>query len=76
MQRELTESGWNNYSLFLSDVGLLVGYFETDDLKGAHRGMALREVHARWQAEMTRFFTKDGPPEENIAALPEIFHLA
>jgi len=27
----LYESGWRNYSLFLADDGLLIGYFETAD---------------------------------------------
>ena len=36
----LHETGWHNYSLFLRDDGLLVGYFETPDLAAAQAGMA------------------------------------
>ena len=31
-------AGWGNYSLFLRDDGLLVGYLETDDFEAAQRG--------------------------------------
>ena len=29
MMEALARTGWHNYSLFLSDDGLLIGYFET-----------------------------------------------
>src|SRR5919109_5156351 len=35
MLQALRETGWHNYSLFLRDDGLLVGYFETEDLEAA-----------------------------------------
>ena len=35
MLRALHETGWHNYSLFLRDDGLLIGYFETPDLDAA-----------------------------------------
>jgi len=77
MQAALRESGWHNYSLFLRDDGLLVGYVESDDLEAAQQAMAATEVNTRWQAEMTEFFTGiDGrPPDESFVLLPEIFHL-
>ena len=40
MQAALRETGWGNYSLFLREDGLLIGYLETDDLDAAQRGMA------------------------------------
>ena len=52
MQQALRETGWHNYSLFLRDDGLLVGYFETPDYAAALAGMAEREVNERWQREM------------------------
>jgi L-rhamnose mutarotase len=77
MQAALRESGWHNYSLFLRDDGLLIGYVEADDLEAAQKAMAATEVNTRWQAEMTEFFTDiDGrPPDESFLLLPEIFHL-
>jgi L-rhamnose mutarotase len=37
--------------------------------------MAATGVNARWQAEMSRFFVADGPPDQNFRRLAEIFHL-
>ena len=77
MQAALRDSGWRNYSLFLRDDGLLIGYVEAEDLEAAQKAMAATEVNASWQAEMTEFFTGiDGrPPDESFLLLPEIFHL-
>ncbi|HET6298821.1 MAG TPA: L-rhamnose mutarotase [Kribbella sp.] len=81
MQAALRDSGWHNYSLFLREDGLLIGYVEADDLEAAQRAMAATEVNTRWQAEMTEFFTAAGggsngrPPDESFVLLPEIFHL-
>jgi L-rhamnose mutarotase len=52
----------------------VVGYFETEDLEAAQDGMALREVNARWQAEMAEFFDGEGPDAE-LDQLTEVFHL-
>ena len=77
MQAALRDSGWHNYSLFLRDDGLLIGYVEAEDLDAARKAMAATEVNTRWQSEMTDFFTGiDGrPPDESFLLLPEIFHL-
>jgi L-rhamnose mutarotase len=77
MQQALRDAGWRNYSLFLRDDGLLVGYVEADDLASAQAAMAATEVNARWQAEMAPFFTgTDGrPADESFQLLTEIFHL-
>jgi L-rhamnose mutarotase len=77
MLAALRAAGWHNYSLFLRDDGLLVGYFETDDLRAALDGMAGTDVNARWQAEMAPFFEGlDGRrPDEGFLTLDEVFHL-
>lgn len=77
MQAALRDSGWHNYSLFLRDDGLLIGYVESADLEAAQKAMAATDVNTRWQAQMTEFFTGiDGrPPDESFLLLPEIFHL-
>jgi L-rhamnose mutarotase len=77
MLEALTATGWRNYSLFLRDDGLLVGYLETDDFQGALDGMARTDVNARWQAGMAPFFEDlDGSrPDEGMETLAEIFHL-
>ena len=48
------DTGWRNYSLFLRDDGLLIGYVEADDLQAAQAAMAATEVNARWQARWRR----------------------
>jgi L-rhamnose mutarotase len=70
-------AGWANYSIFLADDGLLVGYLETDDYPAALRRMAQTGVNDRWQAEMAPFFAGIGGqrPDEEFTRLPEIFHL-
>ena len=77
MLAALRETGWNNYSLFLREDGLLVGYLETDDFDRARAQMARREVNHRWQREMQDFFVQpDGLlPDRAMAPLEEIFHL-
>jgi L-rhamnose mutarotase len=76
MLAALRETGWRNYSLFLRPDGLLVGYFETDDLDAALAGMATKDVNTRWQTEMAPFFEQlDGKPDEGIVPLTEVFHL-
>jgi L-rhamnose mutarotase len=77
MLQALRETGWHNYSLFLREDGLLVGYLETPDFQKALEGMAAREVNARWQREMAPFFEElEGQgPDEAMKPLEEVFHL-
>ena len=77
MLQALTETGWHNYSLFLRDDGLLVGYFETPDLEAALAGMASTDVSERWQQEMAPYFVNiEGlRPDEAFLRLTEVFHL-
>lgn len=77
MLAALRETGWRNYSLFLRDDGLLIGYVEADDLAAAQAAMAGTDVNARWQTEMAEFFTGvDGrTPDEGFLLLTEVFNL-
>jgi L-rhamnose mutarotase len=75
MLAALRETGWHNYSLFLREDGLLVGYLETPDFERARAGMASREVNARWQADMAPFFEGVGKADEQMMPLEEVFHL-
>ena len=78
MLRALAGTGWHNYSLFLAEDGLLVGYLETEDFEAAKRAMAATEVDARWQAEMAEFFELPSGerPDTGLLRLEEVFHLA
>ncbi len=74
MLRALHETGWRNYSIFTAPDGTVVGYVESDDIDAARAGMAQRDVNARWQAAMSRFFDGAGP-DEQMTTLTEVFHL-
>lgn len=78
MLAALSRHGWTNYSLFLSDDGLLVGYLETPDFAKAVAGMQSEEVNGRWQREMAPFFEalEAGAADTSMRPLREIFHLA
>jgi L-rhamnose mutarotase len=77
MLRALSETGWHNYSLFLREDGLLVGYLETEDFAAAQAGMEATDVNARWQAEMAPFFElgEGERPDTGFVRLEEIFHV-
>ena len=75
MQAALREAGWGNYSIFLAEDGLLVGYLETADYQAALAAMEKTEVNERWQAEMSEFFVADGPPDQSFTRIAEVFHL-
>jgi L-rhamnose mutarotase len=77
MLRALSSTGWHNYSLFLGEDGLLIGYFETPDLQAALDGMDAADVNARWQAEMAEFFVAlgDARPDTGFRRIGEVFHL-
>ena len=42
----LRDAGWHDYSLFLRDDGLLVGYLLTDDFAAAQAAMEATDVNA------------------------------
>lgn len=77
MLEALAASGWHNYSLFLREDGLLIGYFETPSLEDAVAAMGATDVNRRWQDEMAGFFEDlDGArPDTGFRRLREIFHL-
>jgi L-rhamnose mutarotase len=77
MREALSATGWRNYSLFLREDGLLVGYLECEDFDASRAAMDATEVNARWQAEMQGFFEElDGRrPDQGMRPLEEVFHL-
>jgi L-rhamnose mutarotase len=77
MLQALRETGWHNYSLFLREDGLLIGYLETPDFEAAKAGMQNYEVNKRWQDDMAPFFESldGGHADESMMSLEEVFHL-
>lgn len=74
MLRALRDAVWHDYSLFLREDGLLVGYLLTDDFDAALAAMDATDVNARWQADMAGFFDS-GRPDQHMHVLAEVFHL-
>ncbi len=76
MLEALHETGWHNYSIFLRGDGMVIGYFETEDLQANLDGMARTEVNARWQAAMAEYFVDlDVPADQAFLYLDEVFNL-
>ncbi|MCL5670428.1 MAG: L-rhamnose mutarotase [Acidobacteria bacterium] len=78
MLEALHRCGWNNYSLFMTNDGLIFGYFETPgDFQSALAGMSKEDVNTRWQEFMAPFFEslEGGRPDEKMLQLDEVFHL-
>ena len=76
MLHALHATGWRNYSIFVSPEGLVIGYFETEDLQANLDGMAATPVNARWQAAMTEHFVdRNVPANQAFLYLDEVFNL-
>jgi L-rhamnose mutarotase len=74
----LRNAGWHNYSLFLRDDGMLVGYVESPDFRKALAAMAGSDVNARWQGEMREFFEDAAGRDADRQMIPleQVFYLA
>lgn len=76
MLRAISEAGRRNYSLFLRDDGLLIGYYEVDDDEAAQRALERDPRTAAWEAAMADFFVaSEGRPDQEAPRLAEVFHL-
>lgn len=78
MQDALRRHGWNNYSLFMRDDGLMFGYFEASiDFDSSLNGMSEERVNFDWQALMSEFFEipQGNMPDQMMFQLEEVFHL-
>ncbi|MDH2443148.1 L-rhamnose mutarotase [Amnibacterium sp. CER49] len=77
MLRAIERSGRRNYSLFLRDDGLLIGYYETDDDAASARRLAEDPDTARWEAESAELFVAlpGARPDQGAPRLREVFSL-
>ncbi|MEM7680997.1 MAG: L-rhamnose mutarotase [Planctomycetota bacterium] len=73
----LRKHGWSNYSLFLRDDGLLIGYCDTDNFDAAVAGMQDEPVNQRWQESVKDLFVElsGDAADTSMRVLPEVFHL-
>ena len=78
MLAALSETGWRNYSIFLREDGMLVGYCEVESFTQALEDMKSYPVNERWQQWMAPFFEgmDTGGADDNMMRLEEVFHLA
>lgn len=75
MLEALRSAGWSNYSLFLRRAdGMVIGYFETEDLAGSLQRLEVSDVNHRWQSTMAKFFTS--PVGFEDSRLSHYFYLA
>ena len=76
MLTAIAASGRRNYSLFLRDDGLLIGYYETDDDAAAQKSLDANPDTSAWESEMADFFVGlGGRPDQAAPRLTEIFNL-
>jgi L-rhamnose mutarotase len=77
MLAALTEAGFINYSLFLREDGLLVGYFESEDPKESMKKVGQTQANAIWQAKMAPFFISGSGDLEkgSLQWLEHVFYL-
>lgn len=76
MLEAISAAGRSNYSLFLREDGLLIGYYETDDDDAAQRKLDADPRTAAWEAEMADFFVSlAGRPDQGAPRLTEVFNL-
>jgi L-rhamnose mutarotase len=77
MLHAIEAAGRRNYSLFLREDGLLVGYYETDDDDASAKALADDPRTAAWEAEAAGFFAElpGARPDQGAPRLTEVFHL-
>ncbi len=76
MLEAIADSGRHNYSLFLREDGMLIGYYETESVAASQAALEADPRTAAWEADMAGFFVSlDGRPDQNSLQLTEIFNL-
>ena len=76
MLQAIADSGRHNYSLFLREDGLLIGYYETESIGASQAALAADPRTAAWEATMAPFFVAlDGRSDQNSLLLTEIYNL-
>lgn len=73
----LRRHGWRNYSLFLTDDGMLFGYVEAEEsFQQSLDSMAGEDANLRWQEFMASYFEDlGGRPDQSMVQLEHVFHL-
>jgi L-rhamnose mutarotase len=58
----LSDAGWRKHSRFVQEpTGMVVGYFEADDVELAQQTITKTETNGGWRRAMSQFFAaRDG----------------
>jgi L-rhamnose mutarotase len=77
MLRAIRDAGRRDYSLFLREDGLLIGYYETDDDAASARALAADPRTAAWEGQAADLFEAlpGARPDQGAPQLTEVFHL-
>jgi L-rhamnose mutarotase len=77
MLAAIRDAGRRNYSLYLRDDGMLIGYYETDDDAASAAALAADPRTAAWEAASAELFASlpGTRPDQGAPTLPEVFHL-
>ena len=77
MLEALRDSGYRNYSLFVDESGLIVGYLETDDFDATLAAMSATSVNAAWGRHIGDMFlaVDDARPVGSVVPLRQAFDL-
>jgi L-rhamnose mutarotase len=77
MLAAIRDAGRRNYSLYLRDDGLLIGYYETDDDASSAAALAADPRTAEWEATSTDLFVSlsGDRADQSALQLREVFHL-
>ena len=64
MEKAMSDAGIRNYSMFVREDGLLVGYFEAEEPQESLRQLGETDVNRRWQEHMAEYFESSGDLEK------------
>jgi L-rhamnose mutarotase len=77
MLAAIRDAGRRNYSIFLREDGLLIGYYETDDDDASAAALAADPRTAEWEATSTDLFVSlsGDRADQSAVQLREVFNL-
>lgn len=74
MEKAMSDAGISNYSMFVREDGLLVGYFEAEEPEQSLRELGQTDVNRRWQQHMAEYFESSGDLEKEGAQWLEQYY--
>ena len=72
---EMSKAGITNYSLFLRDDGLIVGYLEAENPEEALHKVSQSDVSRRWEEGMAQYLESGDVDDSKSKPLREYFHM-